>query len=123
MTHAAVEGNQDDPIKLIELSIAGADAAPIEGGAAGGENADIETYTNRGPKAGYWYRTLRFADESEDDLDRFAACATPDAYGSSGTVTFIISHHNTLFRKDLGEGGVPEVFPENPAAEGWEKMD
>ena len=99
-------------LKLIELSIAGADDAPV---------TDIEKHTHRSPKAGYWYRTLRFVDESGDDPDRFAACCYPDAYGSSGKLTFIISHDNTLFRKDLGEGGVPEVFPEDPGAEGWEE--
>ena len=86
---------------------------------------DIEKYTSRSPKAGYWYRTLRFADESEDQLDpnRFAACGYPQAYESSGKLTYVISHENTLFKKDLGEGGVPEFFPEDPEAEGWEIMD
>jgi hypothetical protein len=102
-------------IKLIEVSIAAADARPI---------IDISRYATRAPKAGYWYRALRFKDEKEmeSDPDRCAACAYP-ATPTSGKNVFIISDHGIMFRKLFDPPVPPEVFPAEPEKEGWSKLD
>ena len=104
----------DQTIKLIELSIAGADKKQSSG---------IEKFTSHGPKAGYWFGALRLAGESEPDPNHFAACAFPDTYGSSGRWSYIISDANVMYGKDLGHGNGPDVFPEDPIAEGWEILE
>src|SRR5213595_1982972 len=58
MTSAAVGGKSnsttDPAIKLIELSVASADADPLTV-TAGGENCDLITFAIPSAKAGYWY--------------------------------------------------------------------
>ena len=102
--------------KLIKFSIAGADDSQV---------TVPGTYSYRSPKSGYWFRALRFSDELPDkpDPDRFAAGGYPDEYGLSGRWSFIISHDDVLYRKDLGEEGAPAVYPVRPEAEGWETLD
>ncbi len=102
-----------EPIKLIELSIAAADDRPT---------TDIDTYAVRSAKGGYRYRTLRFEDEDEPDPDRFAACAFPDSR-SAGRWTYIISHWNTVYKKDLGSGRGIHTYPADPKAAGWIRLD
>ena len=106
--------NGGEPIKLIELSLARADDEATH---------SVESLTPPGPKAGYHFRVLRFDLEEEPDRQRFAACAFPAEYGERHKWTFIISHDNTIFRKDLGKTGAPEVYPSNPLAAGWTKPD
>jgi DUF2950 family protein len=103
-----------EPIKLIEISVAGADDRPV---------TDLVKYTVRSPKAGYWYRALRHADEKLPDPQRFAFCCFPSEYGKSGSWTYILSEANTLYKKDLHRAGGVEVFPLDPLREGWEKLD
>lgn len=100
-------------IKLIELSVAGADARPLK---------SVEEFTRRMPKAGYWYRSLPFRKETTPDPDHFAACAVPDSR-SSGRHYFIISDDYVLFRRHIDQGPAPEFYPDDPVKEGWEKMD
>lgn len=102
-----------EPIRLIELSIAGADDRPV---------TDIAVYTNRAAKASYWYRGLRFEDEDEPDTDRFAACAFPDSR-AAGKWTYIISHENTVYRNDLAPNRGLLVYPDDPEEAGWTKLD
>lgn len=110
----ALKNPQGFGIKLIEISVAAADAHPA---------TDIEMLTQLGPKAGYLYKILRPPDESDWwDPDAFAFCTYPDVYGSSGTFTWIIGIDNVLYRKDLGRGGGVDVYPADPTAEGWEKV-
>ncbi len=108
----ALQSKNGSAIKLIDVSIACADDRP---------KSDVSKLPARGPKVGFWYRALRFADEKEPDPDRFAACAFPDSPGV-GRYTYIISHEATVYRKkgllrDL------EVFPADPLKEGWERAD
>lgn len=108
----------DEAIKLIELSVAGADAAAV---------ADIETYTRKAPKAGYWYKALRHADEDPARLDagsRWAACAYP-ADSSSGKSVFIIDEGNTIYRRSWsGPADTPSVFPDlETLKREWSKLD
>ena len=104
----------DGAIKLIDLSVAGADDRPT---------AEIEKLIQVGPKMGYWYRALRFADEKEPDPDRWAVCAFPDAYGKSGTSTYIISHEGEVYKKDLGHGDGLEVYPADTVTGHWTLMN
>ena len=106
--------NGGEPIKLIELSIAGADD---------GATHSVESMTPPGPKAGYHFRALRFDLEDELDIQRFAACAFPAEYGEGHQWTYIISHKNTVFRKDLGKTGAPEFYPSDPLSAGWARLD
>ncbi len=102
-------------IRLIEPSVAAADARP-----------KIPTPTALflawQPKAGYWYAALRFADEKEPDPDRWAAATWPASEGS-GDLAFIISHDGVMWKKQVSFPFSIEIFPADPAAEGWSKLD
>ena len=102
----------NEPIKLIEISVAGADDTPV---------TDIRHYFQRGPKAGHWFRALKFRGETTPDPDRFAACAFP-ASNAAGKWTFIISEENTIYRR-LFTGSPPEFYPDDPIKEGWTRLD
>ncbi|HEX7901227.1 MAG TPA: hypothetical protein VF950_25945 [Planctomycetota bacterium] len=106
------EGSEE-MIKLIELSVAGADGKP---------STPVAAFTVPSPKAGYWYRALRFKDEKEPDPNRFAAISYPDT-PSAGLYMFIISHDTTIFRKLVGMDPIPEIYPDDPLKEGWSKLD
>lgn len=109
---------ENDAIKLIELSIAGADDAAAE---------DITVYTRKAPKAGYWYKVLRHADEDPARLDahsRWAACAYP-ADPSSGKSVYIICEENTVYRRAWsGPADTPSVYPDpETLKQAWSKLD
>ncbi len=104
------------PIKLIEPSVALADAAPLE--------APPPEWGAPGPKAGFRFRTLRLAGESSADPNRFAACAFPELYESGRQGTYIIAGHDlAVYKKDLGPNGSLDAYPADPLREGWEKLD
>ena len=107
--YALVPKGAEDAIKLIELSIAGADDRPV---------TDMTAFTPRQTKAGYWFRTLRFAGETSPDPDRFAAHAFPAE--PAGSPMYVLREDGVVWRKPAVAGGV-DVFPADPAAEGWEK--
>ena len=117
-------------IKLIELSVAGADDASLGRGTIGdlgpGQVAQ-DQFTVFAPKAGYFFRSLRHADEDPDALDaraRFAACAYPASYSKATRYTFIVDENNTIFRRDLGRPGPPDVFPDEATLRReWSKVD
>jgi hypothetical protein len=115
-------------IKLIEVSVAGADAAPtgaLELGAAGPGQVAQSRYAVPAPKWGYFYRALRHSDEppGRPDPDRFAFCAFPEDYPRHGRFTFVIDERNTLFKKDLGHDRGVDVFPADPLKDGWDRLD
>lgn len=95
-------GEDGEPMKLIEVSAAGADDRPV---------VDASLYVAASPKAGYWFRAIRHADESEPSPDRFAFCSFPATYGSSGRLTFILDERNSIYQRDLGRRGGIDVFP------------
>lgn len=110
------EGPQN-AIKLIDVSCALADDRPV---------TDLKPLGPASPKAGYGFRALRHADERAPDPQRFAACAFPaSAYGRAGArYTFIIDENNTMFRKDFRRAGCfVDVFPADPLAEGWKRLE
>ena len=109
-----LEGADGLPIRLIELSVAGADVLPA---------TDIASLTLPGPKAGYSFIALRPPDEADWWNDgRFGACCYPSVYGATGLLSFIIGEQNILYRKDLGRAGGISVWPKDPEAEGWEPV-
>lgn len=127
--YSVVPKDSREMIKLIEISLAGADDRPtgkLAPDQDGPGHLALEHFLSRAPKAGYLYRALRHADEDPKKLDprRFAACAYPADYGVSGKHTFIIDENNTIFKKDLGRPGPPDVFPD-PATltREWTKLD
>jgi hypothetical protein len=51
----------------------------------------------------------------------FALVASPDAYGETGIMTFVTSHHSLVYEKDLGPNAAPtEVFDPD---ESWTRVD
>jgi hypothetical protein len=116
-------------IKLIEISVAGADDRPTTPAAktpiAGAVTA-VDYYTTRSPKGGYRFRAIRHADEKDraDAASRFAFCCFPDAYPNGGRFTYVINEGNTIFKRDLGRPGGIEVFPtDEELKREWTKLD
>jgi hypothetical protein len=109
-----VKGMDGQPIKLIELSVGSADDRPV---------TDMSRFSIRSPKAGYWFRALRYKDEAEkvDAESRFAACAFPSSVGA-GVYMFLVTQDNTIYRK-IFEGQPPELCPDEPLKDGWSKLD
>jgi hypothetical protein len=101
------------PIKLIELSVACADGSPL---------TDLSTYGVKSAKAGYWFKALKFRGETTPDPNRFAVLAYPDS-PSAGKHLFIACDDGILYRRPLDAGPIPEVFPDDPAKDGWWKLD
>ena len=105
----------EDAIKLIERSAAIADDSPI---------AALEDPA--APKAGYWFRALRHADETPGSLspNRFAACAFPADYPKSGRKVYIIDERNTLYSSPFDLVRIPAVFPDEATLrKNWSKLD
>jgi len=127
MTSAAMQGaaattTTDPAIKLIELSVAAADA---DAGLvpAGGENAPFNMFADPSPKAGYWYAalTLDLSATVQEEVTyrqdtggnppmgkchnrtKFGFLAFPDG-PKAGPWNFIINEDNTLYRN-------PNTFP------------
>jgi hypothetical protein len=103
-------------IRLIERSLALADARPVY---------DLAPEGERKPWKGYWYRAIRHADEKTiDAVSQFAAVAYPAEYPSSGRYTFIVDENNTIYRCDLGHGRGLEVYPTHDELKTkWAKLD
>ena len=116
-----------EPIKLLMLGIAMADASPVETSGAGAMKP-IDHYGVRGMHGGYWYRALtfyvdrsgkavRYHDGGGRNPDRFGFCAYPGSK-NSGTRMLIVSEGNRIFWKKY-DGTPPETFPADPLKEGW----
>jgi hypothetical protein len=102
-------------IKLIDLSVAAADEP----------RTDLSAVAVRAPKAGYWYRAIRHANETPDALDpnRFAYCAFPESE-SAGRYIYIVDERRTVYRSESnGRRGI-EVFPNDKELRTqWSKLD
>jgi hypothetical protein len=103
-------------IKLIELSIAAADERP---------RTDLTSLAVRAPKAGYWYRSIRHANEDAQALDpnRFAYCAFPDTE-SAGRYIYVVDERRQVYCAEAnGRRGI-EVFPtDEELKRRWSKVD
>jgi hypothetical protein len=111
--HSPAADASHTPLKLIELSVAGADDRPV---------CDLTPYAVASPKAGYRFRALLHEDEQAPSPDRFAACAFPDTPGA-GKWTFIIDEENFVYRKKLGPQRGLDRYPRDPLKSGWERID
>ena len=112
-----IQQREGDYIKLIERPAACADGKPFES-----PKGDCKDPT---AKSGYFFKSLRFADEKilpKTSLSRFAVCAFPKVYDGEETPTFIINEGNTMFMKILGPDEAIDVWPDDPAAEGWSTL-
>ena len=108
--------SRGEAIKLIELSVAGADDRPT---------TDIEKYAIKSPKAGFWYRALPHADEKSRGPDRFAACTFPESLAAGRWGTYVVSEENVIRKRMLGHAKGIEAYP-TPVelqAKEWEKID
>ena len=118
MDGASKDSTIDPPLKLIDLSIAAADA---DGSffSAGGENLRLESFTTPYESAGYWFAALmqdRSVEGPESTyrqdtggalpmgpchhLTRYGFVAFPDSK-DRGPWVFIINENNTLYRSPL----------------------
>ncbi len=121
LTSCAVKGALNDAtdpaIKLIDLTVAGADADSTFY-PAGGENVPFATFGVPGVKSGYWYAALLTdrsqKPESPYKVDtggttnmgkvhntlRFGFAAIPDS-SWNGNYVFIVNENNTIFREAI----------------------
>jgi len=129
---------QGDAIKLIEISVALADARPAipldETGALPSDaKTKLQVVGKTAMKAGYRYAAIEKYQENDGtfvkydegkgrNTSRFGICAFPVEYGPQGKSTFVITESNTVFRKDTG-GKRVEQWPLDPAKDGWQKID
>jgi outer membrane lipoprotein-sorting protein len=132
--YTIVPAGGKDPIKLIELSVAAADGAPLEDGAA------ITKFAPRAPKAGYYFRVMT-SDKSSGTSEpyqtdtggtpnrgklfhtsAFGFCAYPAEYSEGGLRTFIINEGNTVFWKDTEGEPLLEWPSDKELADEWHKL-
>jgi hypothetical protein len=147
MTSAAEKGakgdSADPAIKLIELSIASADAdGTFE--PAGGENLPLGSFAIPAPKAGYWFAALTL-DLSSTDLTEptyrvdtggtpaMGSCHNTSKFGfitfpdpsSDGKYMFIVNENNTIYRAAVtaairrGKGSTPGLNALHPSYRNW----
>ncbi|HYE99879.1 MAG TPA: DUF2950 family protein [Planctomycetota bacterium] len=135
----ALTSQGGEMIKLIELSAALADAAPLAAGDANGRIGKLEGVW--APKAGYFFQVLTtdasvtpaetYAQDTQGQPNlgklfnpsRFGFCAFPAEYGSSGTRTFIINEGNTIYWTDTGGEPVLEWPDDATLKAEWKKLD
>jgi prepilin-type N-terminal cleavage/methylation domain-containing protein len=138
MTSAAIAGNTDPPIKLIEIGIAGADAYPLDffGGTffVNGHYSRISNYIVQSPKAGYWYFSAWYSFNYPSYLytrentggsgtsgwwvhNRSYYCfmAFPDRYKASGKGVFMVNEQNSVIKRDYGRS----IKSSNASPPGW----
>ena len=117
LTSAAIPGFDDEPMALIEMSLATADSAPLAEGDAGGEYAAISRFGTQAPKAGYWIAVLDGDNAASDDYqritggtpamgpvhnrNRFGYITFPDALGVSGGKAAIINEAAIIYRREI----------------------
>ena len=113
--YALTPKGESDRIKLIDLSVAAADSAPV---------LNLSGVAVKAAKRGYWFKALRHVDETPGMLDpnRFAFCAYPDP-SSPSKYMFAIDENNTVFRAVAVKGGA-DVFPDlETLKKSWAKID
>ncbi len=127
---ATMEANMN---KLIEPSLADADAAPVNAPGI------VPAAANPVPKAGYLFKVVPYYVSQGKpvaygttggiekwgklfNFGKFSYCAFPAEYAVTGRKTFFMDESITIWWKDTG-GEPVLVAPENPATEGWAKLD
>jgi len=114
-------------IKLIDKSLADADAAPLKSTNLAPLKLDKPV-----PKSGYLFTVLaKYGDNDKTEAyhsggfrneHKFAFAAYPADYRASGRMTFVVGEAGTVWKKDLG-GKPPEAFPDSFSKDNWEKAD
>ncbi len=111
-----------EPVKLIELSVAGADFTPQGAGASGATGINVlavTVYAINAPKAGYWFRAMTTDEDGSAyqqntggvadtagaaltsvwfNTSKFGFMAFPDSF-SSGRHGFFLNENNTIFKR------------------------
>jgi len=127
-----------DAIKLIEMSVALADARPVipvdaTGSLLSDGKTKLQFVGKPAAKAGYQFAAIeKYQDENGAFVKydqgkgrhtfKFGFCAYPSEYPAKGTSTFVVTEDNTIFRKDTG-GKRVEQWPADPAKDGWLRVD
>jgi hypothetical protein len=114
-------------IKLIDKSLADADAAPLKMASLAPLKIDKPV-----PRSGYLFTVLaKYGDNDKTEPyhsggfrneHKFGFAAYPAEYGKSGRATFVVGESGTVWKKDLG-GKPPEAFLESPWRENWDRLE
>jgi hypothetical protein len=123
------------PLRLIERSIATADARPSvpvdkEGTVHGSKLIGLEKPM---PKDGYWFAAIEKYENEKGGATpydegkgrnpkRFGICAYPAEHGKTGIFTFLINESYTVWKKDTGGKSV-DLLPADLKKSGWIKQD
>lgn len=126
MTNAAVPGKgggtTDPPIRLIELTVAGADSDGVTA-PAGGECMDVTQFGVNAAKAGYWYAAMSVdsslgatpeatykadtggtpAMGTVHNMSKYGFVAFPDSQ-TFGRFVYIVNEANTIYRSAMSTG-------------------
>lgn len=101
-------------LKLIQESLAAADAFPAPAGSGMGPGLEWK------PFQGYWFRMLPLASTRQGrSLKEFAVTAWPASYGVTGRRTFLFSEFGLVLAKDL-KGFAAESWPSDDDLGTWE---
>ena len=112
-----------DPVRLIELSIAGADSNPLGSGTpAAGTHVDNAHFTRRGPKAAYWFLAMTqdqngnaYATNTNGaapfnqpwyNLSRYGFMAYPDTI-TSGKQIFLVNEDHVVLKRQMSANVKP----------------
>jgi len=109
-----LQGVDGNPIKLVDVDIAGADLTPVTA-------PGIVSHPVIAPRPyhGYFFRMMPGYDRGNGrNPSQYAFLAVPSEYGKTGRRTFIGNEDYTVYGKDTG-GKAPDRFPADPVAEGW----
>jgi len=124
----------NEPIKLIDNSLAAADAWPRKDLPL--HRIELSVSPLR-PKAGYLYCALTSDDAGQPyrqdtkgknslgafhNPAKFAFCAYPERYPARGRQTYLVNEEGCVYRKDTGGKPVTR-WPADPRAEGWQSLD
>jgi prepilin-type N-terminal cleavage/methylation domain-containing protein len=131
-------GTQDPPIRLIELTVAGADTDGTTIAAAG-ENMDLTQFGVFSAKAGYWYAAMTLDNSvaggpeatykvdtggtpamgTVHNASKFGFFSFPDAT-TFGRYVFILNENNTIYRSALtGVARIGAAVPPGLAGTGF----
>lgn len=85
-------------------------------------NARVEGMEEPKP-ARFRVRAIRFSDEAVPDRRRFAAVCFPVEYAPGIRSHYVVREDGGIWKKDLGHANGVDVYPADPAAEGWKRVE